>query len=161
MPEHWRKKANVHIACFPLVPSPQATFIISPVSIVQYWSRLAAQLPYWQRDNGVSGWRQQDDAAKIHSDSLHRFSCAVLDSPKSGASDSSAPLGPSENRHLVYLANVCLLTAQRIRPVTRCQFPSCLRNPQYGTYMRLLTCQNQTMANVSQVWITFTIGCHL
>lgn len=32
---------------------------------------------------------------------------------------------------------------------------------QYGSYMRLLTCQNQTMANVSPARITFTIGCWL
>lgn len=32
---------------------------------------------------------------------------------------------------------------------------------QNGVCLRLLTCQNQTIANVSPVQITFTIGCHL
>lgn len=32
---------------------------------------------------------------------------------------------------------------------------------QNSACMRLLTCQNPTIANVSPVQITFTIGCHL
>lgn len=39
----------------PLWLLPDVVFIIYPASIGQYWSRLAALLPYWQKDNGASG----------------------------------------------------------------------------------------------------------
>lgn len=76
---------------------------------------------------------------------------------------------------LVYLAVVWLLTMKlsgiaqwetirlsRKEHVSNViNFLTARADTQYGMYMRLLTCQNQTMANVSPVQITFTIGCHL
>lgn len=171
----------------PLWLLPDVVSIIYPASIGQYWSRLSALLPYWQQDNGASnnnGSEKEDAAVLQNIGSLF----AQLDiHEKTGFIKvwccHLATLGTTCTQPLCENTPCCLFTCCltvdngiQLNGTTSSKSPEqnstcnvsnvinflpAMEDTQYGMYMRLLICQNQTIANVSPVQITFTIGCHL